>query len=228
MKAITKEQMAELDRIMIEEIGIGVPIMMEHAGIAIASTAAKMGEGNRILVLCGHGNNGGDGLAAARHLINWGYDVKIILSSNKRRLKKDPARQLKILENMKADISNSKDVDFSKYDLIIDALLGYNIKGNPRGRFAELIKRSNNSGKPILAVDMPSGLDATTGKPYNPCIKASVTIALTVLKNGLVAESAAKYVGQLGIAYMSVPDVVYKKLAIHKPFKRSEMILEVV
>jgi len=225
MQAITKEQMAELDRIMIEELGIDVPIMMEHAAVAVATAATKICSGKRILILCGHGNNGGDGLAAARHLMNWRYQVKVICS-RKEKFKNDPLKQLNILQSMNADISFDSDINFSDFDLIIDALLGYNLDGDPRDVFADLIKKSNNSGVPILAVDLPSGLDANSGKAYDPCIKATATVALSVLKKGLVAAKK-EYIGKLFVGYMSVPDSVYEKLGIKNPFTTAESLIEV-
>ena len=225
MNTITKEQMAELDRIMIEDFGIDVPIMMEHAGMAVAMLADKMCAGRKILILCGHGNNGGDGLAAARHIANWGYDVSVLLASPENKLKTDPLKQYNILRKMKLPFITS-DVDFSTFNLIIDALLGYNIEGNPRGLFAEIINKANQSDSKILAVDLPSGLDATSGSPANPCIKATTTVALTMPKTGLVQDPAKPFVGKLYASYMSVPQAVYDKLKIKSPFPGSSVLVE--
>jgi hydroxyethylthiazole kinase-like uncharacterized protein yjeF len=217
MKTITKEQMADLDRVMIKEIGIDVPIMMENAALAVALETVELSKKKKakVLVLSGHGNNGGDALAAARHLVNWGHSVLVVCASSKSKFRPNPLKQLKIIEKMKIPIKYSgKDINFSKYDVIVDGLLGYNLKGNPRGKFAELIETANNSKVQILAIDLPSGLDANTGEIYDPCIKAKTTVALSVAKKGLVVKKAKSYVGKLVVAYMSVPDVVYRKFGV--------------
>jgi len=216
MQAITKEQMIELDRIMIEDLGIDVPIMMENAALGVAQAAKGLAQGKNILILAGHGNNGGDGLAAARHLYNWGYAVTVALASDVSKLKADSLKQYNILKKLQVKFVDK--VDCTEYDLIIDSLLGYNIEGDPKGRFADLINQSNESTKPILAVDIPSGLNATTGEVYQPCIKAAQTVSLSIAKTGLLKESAQPYVGKLSIAYMSVPNQVYEKFNVENPF----------
>jgi len=226
MQAITAAQMAELDRIMIEDYGIDVPIMMEHAAMALATVAAKMCKGS-ILILCGHGNNGGDGFAAARHLQNWGYTVTVAVAAAKNKLKPDPLKHANILEKMNIPIEydcSSCDMDA---DVIMDALLGYNLRGNPEANYKALIEAANNSGKDILAVDVPSGLDATTGQAATPCIKAAATVALSMAKTGIIKEAAKSYVGKLFVSYMSVPDAVYEKVGVANPFKSGQLLLEV-
>ncbi|MCP3685621.1 MAG: NAD(P)H-hydrate epimerase [bacterium] len=212
MQAITREQMKEVDRLMVES-GVSIETMMESASLAVADAAEKIIKGKRILVLCGHGNNGGDGLAAARHLINRGFNVKIICAKEPRA---EAAKQLEKLKEMNADINNE---DFN-CDLIIDALLGFNLEGNPRGVFAELINKANQSNIPILAVDIPSGLDANTGKAYEPCIKAAATVTLGIPKTGL------NNVGKLFLGNIGITKEIYVKLNLKNPFKGNETLLE--
>lgn len=111
-------------------------------------------------------------------------------------------------------------------DMIIDAMLGFNIDGNPRGIVADFIKLANESGRPILAVDIPSGLDGNTGKPFEPTIIANYTLTLALPKTGLMEKTAKKYVGKLFLADIGVPQVVYKKLGIDIPllFEEEEII----
>lgn len=225
MQSITAAKMAELDRIMIEEYGIDVPIMMEHAAMAVAMAAVKM-EGRKIVILSGQGNNGGDGIASARHLVNWGYEVEVVVATSKKKLKPEPLKHANILEKMKVPITYDNS-SFGNADLIIDALLGYNLKGNPRDNYKKLIEAANKSSTKILAVDVPSGLNATSGKAAEPCIKAAKTITLSIVKTGLLKKRAKPFVGKLFVSYMTVPDAVYKKVGVKNPFKEGSLVLEV-
>ena len=103
-------------------------------------------------------------------------------------------------------------------------MLGYSISGGPRGAFARLIERANESKAPVLAVDLPSGLDATAGKIHDPCIKATATIALTAVKKGLLQKNAEKQVGKLFVAYMTVPETINKKFGIKNVFSEKKLI----
>lgn len=224
MKALTKKEMAAVDGAMIQ-LGIDVPRMMELAGLFVALAGTSMIKSykrKKILVLSGTGNNGGDGLVAARHLLNWGYKVDIAFATSAAKLKPTPLHQWKILKKMK--LKETKKINWSGYSLIIDGLLGYNISGDPRGKYAKLIASANSSKTPILAIDLPSGLDATTGKIHNHCIKATTTIALTALKKGLLQKRVKKQVGKILVAYMTVPDMINKRFGIKSIFSEKNLI----
>lgn len=229
MLALTRQQMAELDRLMVEEFGIDIVVMMEHAGFDVATLAYRMlnKEGN-VAVLVGHGNNGGDGLCAARHLLNNGHSVSIYSASPKEKFAEEPLRQLNIMEKLDVDIryvGETDEIGFGSMDLIIDSLLGYNLSGDPKGAFAHLIRKANESKKKILAVDLPSGLDADTGVPGKPCIKATCTLTLGYSKVGLLNEIAKGYVGEVYLGYISIPDKLYEKLGLTKiNFKKSSVV----
>lgn len=203
--------MAEADRISIEEYGINVLVLMENAGLAVATVARKMlggtASGRRVCCLVGKGNNGGDGLVAVRHLHNWGARVNVVLGE-KAELRDVPSKQLAIAEKMGIEVTES-DVEFERAELLIDALLGCGSKGNPRDPVAELIRRANASGIPTLAVDIPSGLDATTGDPGDPCIVAKSTVTLGLPKTGFLNPKARGFVGELFVADISMPREVY-------------------
>ena len=166
---ITTAQMARIDQLMVDKMDIRVIQMMELAGLAIALAAKKIcsgKSGKNIAILCGKGNNGGDGINAARHLTNFGYACTLIFPFNPNQLRAIPKHQFKIAERMKIRVlrfpKNEKTIHqaLQKSTLIIDSLIGYNLKGNPRGHFATLITLANQSRAKILAVDLPSGLDA--------------------------------------------------------------------
>lgn len=222
MKSLSKKEMMALDAEMIK-LGIDVPRMMELAGffVAIAATIIiKNKHKKKILILNGTGNNGGDSLVAARHLLNWGYKVDVAFASNK--LKPMASHQWRILKNM--EVRAAKNINYKNHSLIIDGLLGYNIEGNPRNSFARMITAANKSKVPILAIDLPSGLDATTGHAYNPCIVATTTIALSAVKQGLLKREAKKYTGKVLVAYMSVPGIINRRFSINKIFSEKKLI----
>ncbi len=210
LPVLTTNQMIEVDRLMIEEWGITLMQMMENAGRNFAELARRQMEGKvqgkRVAVLCGNGNNGGGGMTAARHLHNWGAQVEAILVGDENQLKSVPAQQWRILQRM--GIKHST-FDLSNADLILDAMLGYGSRGDPRLPVADWIQLANESGVPILSLDSPSGLDTTTGIPGSPCIHASATLTLALPKTGLLAPTAKPYVGDLYLADISVPPELY-------------------
>lgn len=217
MKSLTSKQMAAVDELMINHYGISLVKMMENAGLGLAMMASKVIDYNKnakIVILVGKGNNGGDGLVAARHLHNFGYDVCVVLSSDS--LREVPLQQLNILKKIKVPIylytiknNNIKNI-INNSNLIVDTLLGYNAKGDPYGTIKELIKLANKSKGKILSVDLPSGLDPDTGKVYEPCIKADFTLTLSYPKKGLL--KARKYTGELYISYLTIPKELSRKL----------------
>jgi len=226
LPALTTQQMVEIDRLMIEEWGITLIQMMENAGRNLAELAKRLLQDlpeKKIVVLCGAGNNGGGGMVAARHLRNWSADVSAILVGDESRLKEVPAHQWKILTHMGVNIT---DTDLSKADLIIDAMLGYGVKENPREPIASWIQRANESGRRILALDAPSGLDTTTGIPAIPCIRAHSTLTLALPKTGLLTPKAKPIVGDLYLADISAPPELYKLLNIKfsSPFTSNAIV----
>lgn len=216
---ISTQQMVEVDRLMIEDYGIQLIQMMENAGRNLAELSRQLLGGEvhekRIAVLCGAGNNGGGGMVAARHLHNWGAEVVLKLLTPREKLKEIPAQQLHILEAM--GVPDKETIDLMTVDLVIDAMIGYGITGNPRGTIANWIGRVNDAARPVLSLDTPSGLDATTGIPGNPSIRATVTMTLALPKTGLATPKAAEYVGDLYLADISVPAQLYKRLGIEIP-----------
>jgi NAD(P)H-hydrate epimerase len=217
--SISTEQMIEVDRLMTEVYGIQLIQMMENAGGNLAELSRRMLDGDvhskHIAVLCGGGNNGGGGMVAARRLHNWGAQVHLHLIDEPSRLNEVPTQQWRILEAM--GVENRDEIDLEATDLIIDAMIGYGLAGNPRGVIAEWINKVNASGRPVLALDTPSGLDTTTGLPGQPCVHAYATLTLALPKTGLISAKAAPYIGELYLADISVPPQLYEKLGIEIP-----------
>lgn len=204
-----------VDRLMIEEYAISLEQMMENAGRSLADIAGRMldsrVQGRRITVLCGPGNNGGGGMAAARHLHNGGARVQVVLATDAGRLKSTPRHQWAILE--KIGIAH-EDAHVHDADLLIDALLGYGVRGDPRPPIGGWIERLNAARGPVLSLDVPSGLDATTGAPGMPCVRAAATVALALPKTGLLVPGASEYVGDLWLADIGVPPELYRRIGL--------------
>jgi len=226
---LTTNQMIEVDRLMIEEWGITLLQMMENAGRNFAELARRQlgstAQGKRVAVLCGNGNNGGGGMTAARHLHNWGASVEVMLVGDEKRLKDVPAHEWRILQKMGITCST---LELPNADLVLDAMLGYGAKGDPRTPIADWIYLANESRRPILSLDAPSGLDTTTGIPGSPCIHASATLTLALPKTGLIAPRAKPFVGDLYLADIGVPPELYAVtslgLEVKSPFSEDTIV----
>ena len=208
--AVTMDQMREVDRIMIEDLHIELKQMMENAGRNLARLASVRFQPSSVIVLAGPGGNGGGGLVAARHLANWGVKVTVVLSTNPDRLGSVPGHQFDILNQM----GLPPVADPVAADLVIDALIGYSLRGNPRGRASDLIGWAENQTAPVLALDTPSGLDVTTGEAADPSVTATATLTLAAPKTGLLE---APTVGELFLGDISVPPGVYDAFGIVMP-----------
>lgn len=217
--AVTAAQMREVDRITVEELGISLLQMMENAGRALAELTRIHLSGvrrRRVVVLAGRGGNGGGGMAAARRLALWGAEVRVVLANPETGLAEAPAHQLVSLRAIGVPIHPPAAAAslLHEADLVLDALLGYSIDGPPREPEAGLIRDANAHGIPILALDLPSGLDPDRGVPHDPTIHAARTLALALPKVGLLRMQAARSVGELWLADISVPRQVYARLGI--------------
>ncbi|MCK5045847.1 MAG: NAD(P)H-hydrate epimerase [Candidatus Heimdallarchaeota archaeon] len=218
---ITVEQMIEVDRLMMEEYQISLVQMMENAAYNLALLSKTLyPEVENFIILAGKGNNGGGGLGAARRLHNWGFSVTVLLASEEESLKAVPAKQLEILKKLKIRILHKKD-DFDKLlskksdrSLIIDALLGYSLKGNPRGNYEYLINKANESDLPIISLDIPSGIEGTEGLLLKPAIKANITVTLALPKTAFLNKTAKPNLGRLFVADISVPIELYEEMGV--------------
>ena len=202
--ALTEDQMREVDRIMIEDLGIELMQMMENAGRNLAELAVRRFNPASAAVLAGSGGNGGGGLVAARHLSNRGVRVSVALSRPANDFGGVPAHQLAILQKMQVPVVSGA---VAEADLIVDALIGYSLQSDPRGDTRDLIDWANASAAPVLSLDAPSGLNVTTGIAATPCVQATATMTLALPKTGLMN---APQVGELFLADISVPPSVYE------------------
>lgn len=218
--ALTTAQMIEVDRAMIEDYHIELIQMMENAGRNLADLARTRfldgdPRGKNIVILAGIGGNGGGALVCARRLHNWGANVLVALTGT---LNGVPLHQLDILRRMNIPTADSLAAlkNFAA-NLIIDGIIGYSLKGAPRGIAADLIRWANAQSVSILSLDTPSGLDVTSGQVYSPTIKATATLTLALPKVGLLHPHALEYVGELYLADISVPPSLYAALGLDVP-----------
>jgi NAD(P)H-hydrate epimerase len=228
--ALSTAQMREVDRLMIEDYGMGLIQMMENAGRNLAGLARRLLSGSvkhhRITVLCGAGNNGGGGMVAARHLHNWGARTGVILTADPGKLKGVPARQWSILEAIHL---SQAPFELESSALILDAMLGYGAAGDPRRPIKDWIERANASTIPILSLDAPSGLDTTTGTPGQPCIQAKATMTLALPKTGLLAPGAGDFVGDLYLADIGMPPELYRRIGLEvDPMFSKETVIPLI
>lgn len=210
--AVTRDQMAEVDRIMVGDLRIELVQMMENAGSHLADLASRMldDRGGEILILAGSGGNGGGGLAAARHLLNRNIQPSVVLGTHSSELSGIPRHQFEILQRMGIEFMEEP----RPASLLIDSLIGYGLRGAPTGRFAELIEWANAADARVLALDTPSGLDVTSGEAFAPAIEAEATMTLGLPKVGMLTSPL---VGDLYLADISVPRSVYRRMGLDPP-----------
>ncbi len=208
MRIVTAKEMAELDRHTIEDLKIPSLELMENAGYAVAKEASFY---SKIVVICGKGNNGGDGLVAARYLAEeFKKSVKIILVGHKNEVNHDPKINM---ERLKLDVYEAPDhktflgadSDLKECDLIIDAIFGIGLNAELKPPHVEIITSINSLQKNVLAVDIPSGLNATTGEVMGAAVKASKTVTFAAAKAGLYKNEGPKYAGDIVVVDIGIP-----------------------
>jgi NAD(P)H-hydrate epimerase len=213
--SVTEDQMREADRIAIEETGPSIFQMMENAGRDLALLAIELlgtgWEKANVIVLAGKGGNGGGGICAARHLANRDLNVKLCLS-DPTNLRDVPNYQRKIFYFAGGAEIDQDRLSNERFDLIIDALIGYSLRSSPHGTVLELIEWANGTNASGLALDIPSGVDPTTGETYGEHIKANWTMTLALPKTGLNRENS----GELYLADIGIPKGNYLRLGFDK------------
>jgi NAD(P)H-hydrate epimerase len=204
LPTLTSKQVQEVDALAQERFGISVEWLMEAAGWQVARFVRQ-----RAAVVCGVGNNAGDGLAAARHLDRWGR-LASVSCVDAGRLRGPAARELDALRRLGVEVAS--ELELEDAEVIVDAIFGTGLSRAPEGRFAEWIEAINGSGKNVISVDVPSGLDADTGVAYSPVVKASATITLGLPKPGL-----QKLPGRVFVADIGVPLEAYAAVGVKVP-----------
>ncbi|MBI5119164.1 NAD(P)H-hydrate epimerase [Candidatus Poribacteria bacterium] len=213
-KYVTPDEMKRIDRFAIDEMRIPGVVLMENAGRAVfeAAYAALAGRDLPVLVFCGRGNNGGDGFVVARHLINNRIETHVFLVGAASRVKGDCRVNLRILQKMGVLINHVTKKGLpelrnrmKRCGIIVDALLGTGLSGEVSGLYREVISLINEAGCPVLAVDIPSGLDGATGKPLGISVVANMTVTFQLPKKGFENPLARNYTGQLKVVDIGIP-----------------------
>ena len=206
---LTRNQVREIDRRSIEEFHIPGIVLMENAARAVTETAMRFlsGGGKSALILCGGGNNGGDGLAVARHLHNRGMDVHIGLTIAPEKYRGDALINWNINRAMDLPFSaiTPGEIAQSPSDLIIDAIFGTGLQQAPRAPFGEIIAAVRDLARPVLAVDLPSGMDCDTGNALGDCVAATVTVTFVAEKAGFANPAAKPFTGRIVVGDIGCP-----------------------
>ena len=201
---INSRQAREVDALSQERFGLGIDWPMEAAGWQVARQVLEPA-----VVVCGVGNNAGDGLAAARHLHRWGRLVSVSCIDSGR-LSGPAARELEALR--KAGVDVWPVLQLQDAEVVVDAIFGTGLTRAPEGKFAEWIEAINASGKRVVSVDVPSGLDADSGLAYSPFVDPDVTVTLGLPKPGL-----SQFGGRVMVADIGIPFEAYAAVGLDVP-----------
>jgi len=216
MQVVTGQEMGEIDRYTIEEVGIPGVVLMEEAGRRVAEVVQEELAGQEepeVVVLAGRGNNGGDGFVVARLLAQQGVKVNTFLLGEKGEITGDARVNLDILDKLDIcvqELTSQEEVqavktELKEADLAVDALLGTGIKGELRGLYPDLIALINQMSTAVVAVDIPSGVEADTGQVRTDAVKAEITVTFALPKRGNVLHPGAKYTGDLTVVDIGIP-----------------------
>ena len=215
---MSRDEVRAFDAWAINELGVPGIVLMENAGRSCAQfiieTLSKIKK-PKVCIFCGTGNNGGDGFVIARHLLNAGFAVTVVVCGNIAKIKNDARVNLDILIGLglkieRLDMEGTEIIDdrvtklANEANMIIDAIFGTGLTGTLRDEYKRLIENINELGCPILSVDIPSGLDCDTGQPLDAAIKANCTVTFVAVKKGFVFEDARPYTGDIFIASIGV------------------------
>jgi NAD(P)H-hydrate epimerase len=225
----TRDAVRRLDRLAVEEFAIPSIVLMENAARHVTDVALDGLEGiatPKVLVVCGPGNNGGDGLAAARHLHNAGLRVTVFLAGNAAQYAGDARVNLDVINRMGLRVFQMDPANPSRSmaaaadglgatDLVIDALVGTGLSRDLNETFEKVVHAINElaaDGVPVLAVDLPSGMDADTGSPRRVAVRATVTVTFAGIKEGFFALEAQPFLGEVVVADIGVPRELLDRL----------------
>lgn len=218
--ALTAAQVKEVDRLAETRFRLPVEWLMEAAGWQVA----RLCEG-ATAVLCGPGSNGGDGLAAARHLRRWGR-LRSVAALDRAGFRSAAAREAEALEA--AGVAIAAEPDLEGAEVVLDAIFGSGLNRPPAGRAAEWIDAINGSGRRVVAVDIPSGLRADDGGAYRPAVRADLTVTLGLPKAGLLVKDGPGLAGRVWVVDIGIPPEAYAMVGAPMPadlFRTSDRVL---
>lgn len=217
LRPLSRQELRSLDEAAAELFGVPTLLLMENAGRNAAEwLSGQLRPGGLVAILCGGGNNGGDGGVVARHLDAWDIPVEVAWIAERDRLSPDASAQATILERSGIQqhfAFQPEEIEalvplLERADWIVDALLGTGLSRPVTGVMESAIGKINASGKQILALDLPSGLDADTGQPLGPAVRATATITFAAPKLGFLQPGASTYTGEVRVADIGAPRAV--------------------
>ena len=227
MKSLCRDEVRAVDRYAIETLGIPGVVLMENAGRNVADAIERRlggAEGRKVAVVAGAGNNGGDGFVVARHLAIRGAQVGTFLAAPAEKIAADAAVNLEILRRLKHDVRAVDGAEVRRltaalreFDIVVDALAGTGLRGAVRGGLAEAVEQINAAGRPVVAVDIPTGLDCDTGTAAGPAVRATMTVTFVARKKGFDNPQAAEYTGKVIVADIGIPPAVVATTATAPP-----------
>mgnify|MGYP001559633287 CR=1 FL=1 len=196
---ISADEAKRLDKIAVEKFSIPSIILMENAGKNTAEIILKKFHPLQVAIFCGGGNNGGDGFVIARHLFNNDVKVKVFTAQKISKYSGDASINLNIIQKIKIPITylSAQKIKIPKVDLIVDALLGTGTKGKIREPYEKIIQKINSAKIPVISVDIPSGIDADTGKKQGVAVKSNLTVTMVAIKKGLLINDGKKLSGKI-------------------------------
>ena len=211
--AVDTATVREMDRRTIEDFGVPGSLLMENAGAAAAEVACETARPGKVIILAGAGNNAGDGFVVARYLANRGYDVGVIIAVPPEKYTGDALLNFRIINAMGIPAARWTERQCLRQDagLLVDALLGTGLKGDLRAPFDEIVTAVNSVDVPVLAVDIPTGLDGDTGRVHGDAVEADVTVTFALPKNGLFEGGGPRYAGRVVLADIEMPRAVYPR-----------------
>ncbi|MGM0471134.1 MAG: NAD(P)H-hydrate dehydratase [Bacillota bacterium] len=218
MKVVTAQEMQQLDQLAIEEYGISGLVLMENAGQAIVRKATEVLDDQlspKVVIVAGTGNNGGDGFVVARLLNNLGWEVEVFLIGSEEAVSGDAEINLNILSKLDIAVQELESQEqfhdlvqaMEAADLVVDGILGTGIKGELRGILPQIIDLINDDQTPVLAIDIPSGLNADNGRLHGRAVEANWTVTFGLPKIGLLLYPGCEHAGKLEIADISLPQL---------------------
>jgi hydroxyethylthiazole kinase-like uncharacterized protein yjeF len=214
---MSRDEVRAFDAWAINELGIPGVVLMENAGRSCAEFIKKELAGvtnPKVCIFCGTGNNGGDGYVIARHLLNSAFEVVVVICGDRNKVKGDAKTNLDVLEGLGRSIEqlNPDDGDIpgrvktfaADADMLVDGLFGTGLSGQLSDEYKQLVESINAEHRPILAVDIPSGLDCDAGEPLGAAIRASYTVTFVAVKKGFSSAKASAYTGEIFVASIGV------------------------
>ncbi len=212
MKRVGADEIRELDRLATRDYSMPALLLMENAGRSVSDVILREYKACKVLIFIGKGNNGGDGLVVARHLANHGYFVQVALLEDPSRLKADPLLNFSIVSKMNIPrvlLAAASDEKIPAYcqesELVVDAIFGVGIHSPVCGIFEKAILAINGSHRPVVSIDIPSGLDADTGQVHGVAVRATQTVTLSLPKRGLFEGEGPRYSGEIRVVDIGMP-----------------------